>query len=34
VLGVKETVEKMEAAGEKAAPWVHEMLAAGNDSFL
>ncbi|TFV95701.1 3-hydroxyacyl-CoA dehydrogenase/enoyl-CoA hydratase family protein [Algoriphagus kandeliae] len=33
VLGVKETVEKMEAAGEKAAAWVHEMLDAGNDSF-
>lgn len=33
VLGVKETVEKMEAAGEKAAPWVHDMLAAGNESF-
>jgi 3-hydroxyacyl-CoA dehydrogenase len=33
ILGVKETVEKMEAAGEKAAPWVHEMLAAGHDTF-
>lgn len=33
ILGVKETVEKMEAAGEKAAAWVHEMLAAGNESF-
>ncbi|MCS5490984.1 3-hydroxyacyl-CoA dehydrogenase/enoyl-CoA hydratase family protein [Algoriphagus limi] len=33
VLGVKETVEKMEAAGEKAAAWVHEMLDAGNESF-
>ncbi|EIM77077.1 3-hydroxyacyl-CoA dehydrogenase [Nitritalea halalkaliphila LW7] len=33
ILGVKETVEKMEAAGEKAADWVHEMLAAGHESF-
>ncbi|SNS42942.1 3-hydroxyacyl-CoA dehydrogenase [Belliella buryatensis] len=33
VLGVKETVEKMEASGEKAAPWVHEMLAAGHNTF-
>lgn len=33
ILGVKETVEKMEAAGEKAAAWVHEMLEAGNESF-
>ncbi|SIS61709.1 3-hydroxyacyl-CoA dehydrogenase/enoyl-CoA hydratase family protein [Belliella pelovolcani] len=33
ILGVKETVEKMETAGEKAAPWVHEMLAAGHDTF-
>ncbi|EAZ81803.1 3-hydroxyacyl-CoA dehydrogenase/enoyl-CoA hydratase family protein [Algoriphagus machipongonensis] len=33
VLGVKETVEKMEAAGEKPAAWVYEMLEAGNDSF-
>jgi 3-hydroxyacyl-CoA dehydrogenase len=33
VLGVKETVEKMEAAGEKAAAWVHEMLAAGHENF-
>lgn len=33
ILGVKETVEKMEAAGEKAAAWVHEMLEAGHDSF-
>lgn len=33
VLGVKDTVEKMEAAGEKAATWVHEMLAAGHESF-
>jgi 3-hydroxyacyl-CoA dehydrogenase len=33
ILGVKETVEKMEAAGEKAAPWVYEMLDGGNTSF-
>ncbi|WPR74908.1 3-hydroxyacyl-CoA dehydrogenase/enoyl-CoA hydratase family protein [Algoriphagus sp. NG3] len=33
LLGVKETVEKMEAAGEKPADWVVEMLEAGNDSF-
>ncbi len=33
LLGVKNTVEKMESAGEKAAPWVHEMLSAGNTSF-
>src|SRR5690606_29496978 len=33
VLGVKETAEKMEAAGETAAPWAHEMLAAGNETF-
>ncbi|WP_194775145.1 3-hydroxyacyl-CoA dehydrogenase/enoyl-CoA hydratase family protein [Pararhodonellum marinum] len=33
ILGVKETVEKMEAAGEKAASWVHEMLVAGHESF-
>ena len=32
-LGVKETVTKMEAAGEKAAAWVHELLAAGHESF-
>ncbi len=33
VLGVKDTVEKMEQAGEKAAAWVHEMLEAGHESF-
>ena len=32
-LGVKETVAKMEAAGEKSATWVHELLAAGHESF-
>ena len=33
LLGVKETVDKMEAAGEKPAAWVYEMLEAGNESF-
>lgn len=33
ILGVKETVEKMEAADEKPAQWVYEMLDAGNSSF-
>ena len=33
VLGVKETVDKMESAGEKPAAWVYEMLEAGNESF-
>lgn len=33
ILGVKETVEKMEAAGEKPAGWVYEMLEAGHTSF-
>ncbi|MDN3203951.1 3-hydroxyacyl-CoA dehydrogenase/enoyl-CoA hydratase family protein [Algoriphagus sediminis] len=33
VLGVKETAEKMEAAGEKPADWVFEMLEAGFESF-
>jgi 3-hydroxyacyl-CoA dehydrogenase len=33
ILGVKNTVVKMEAAGEKAAAWVHEMLNAGHESF-
>lgn len=33
VLGVKETVDKMESAGEKPAAWVYGMLEAGNDSF-
>ncbi len=31
MLGVAETVEKMEAAGLDVAPWVKEMLAAGCD---
>jgi 3-hydroxyacyl-CoA dehydrogenase len=33
ILGVRDTVAKMEAAGEKAASWVHEMLEAGHESF-
>jgi 3-hydroxyacyl-CoA dehydrogenase len=33
MLGVKETVEQMEAAGYPAAQWVHEMLEAGAESF-
>jgi 3-hydroxyacyl-CoA dehydrogenase len=33
ILGVKETVEKMEATDEKPAQWVYEMLDAGNESF-
>lgn len=32
-LGVKETVEKMSAAGNTPAPWVKEMLDAGYESF-
>jgi 3-hydroxyacyl-CoA dehydrogenase len=32
-VGVKETLQKMEAAGLKIASWVHEMLAAGCESF-
>ena len=33
VLGVKKTLEQMELAGFKAAAWVHDMLAAGIESF-
>ncbi|MEX2512559.1 MAG: 3-hydroxyacyl-CoA dehydrogenase/enoyl-CoA hydratase family protein [Cyclobacteriaceae bacterium] len=33
ILGVKETVEKMESMGEKPADWVYEMLDGGNHSF-
>ncbi|MFC3416508.1 3-hydroxyacyl-CoA dehydrogenase NAD-binding domain-containing protein [Algoriphagus hitonicola] len=33
ILGVRETVKNMVAAGEKPADWVFEMLDAGNDSF-
>lgn len=33
VLGVAKTTEAMKNAGYKVAPWVEEMLAAGNKSF-
>lgn len=33
MLGVKETLEKMEKAGHESAPWVHEMVENGYDSF-
>lgn len=33
ILGVKETVERMEAAGMAPAAWVYDMLDAGNNSF-
>ncbi|MBK6829115.1 MAG: 3-hydroxyacyl-CoA dehydrogenase/enoyl-CoA hydratase family protein [Chitinophagaceae bacterium] len=33
VLGVPKTTEAMKAAGYTVAPWVDEMLAAGNRSF-
>ncbi|WP_375584695.1 3-hydroxyacyl-CoA dehydrogenase/enoyl-CoA hydratase family protein [Cyclobacterium xiamenense] len=33
ILGVKETVSKMEAAGQKPADWVYEMMETGIDSF-
>jgi len=33
LLGVKETAEKIEAAGHKVAGWVKEMIAAGFNSF-
>ena len=33
MLGVAETVEKMEAGGLNIAPWVKEMLAAGCQTF-
>jgi 3-hydroxyacyl-CoA dehydrogenase len=33
MLGVAETVEKMEDAGFEVAGWVHEMLDAGNEQF-
>ena len=32
-VGVRKTVEKMTAAGFNVAPWVNEMLAAGNETF-
>lgn len=33
MLGVAETVARMEASGLTVAPWVKEMLATGHDSF-
>ena len=33
LLGVKDTVAKMEAAGEKPAQWVYDMLSKGKESF-
>ncbi|MBC7874465.1 MAG: 3-hydroxyacyl-CoA dehydrogenase/enoyl-CoA hydratase family protein [Ferruginibacter sp.] len=33
VLGVAKTTEAMKAAGYSVAPWIDEMLAAGNKSF-
>jgi 3-hydroxyacyl-CoA dehydrogenase len=33
LLGVRETVEKMESMDIDVAPWVKEMLEAGNDTF-
>jgi len=33
VIGVERTVQAMKAAGYSVAPWVEEMLAAGNKSF-
>ncbi|WP_395625636.1 3-hydroxyacyl-CoA dehydrogenase NAD-binding domain-containing protein [Daejeonella sp.] len=33
VLDVKTALEGMKKNGNEAAPWVHEMLAAGHDSF-
>ncbi len=33
LLGVARTTEAMKAAGYKVAPWVDEMIAAGNKSF-
>ena len=33
MLGVKETVKKMKAAGYPAAKWVNEMLKAGVETF-
>src|SRR5204863_6220056 len=34
VLGVERTTKAMKEAGYKVAPWVDEMLAAGNKSFF
>ncbi len=33
LLGVRETVEKMESLGIEVGPWVKEMLEAGNEGF-
>lgn len=33
ILGVQDTVSKMEAEGERAAEWVYDMLNAGHTSF-
>lgn len=32
-VGLKKSIEKMEAAGYKPAAWVYDMIEAGNDSF-
>jgi 3-hydroxyacyl-CoA dehydrogenase len=34
VLGVSKTTEAMKTAGYKVAPWVEEMVAAGNKNFF
>jgi 3-hydroxyacyl-CoA dehydrogenase len=33
LLGVRETVERMESLGIEVGPWVKEMLEGGNESF-
>jgi 3-hydroxyacyl-CoA dehydrogenase len=33
VLGVEKQIQQMKAAGYKVAPWVEEMVAAGNKTF-
>ena len=33
ILGVRQTLEKMEQADQKPASWVYEMLESGKDSF-
>jgi 3-hydroxyacyl-CoA dehydrogenase len=33
MLGVAETIEKMEAAGHQVADWVKEMVSSGHESF-
>jgi 3-hydroxyacyl-CoA dehydrogenase len=32
-MGVPDTVKAMEATGQRAAPWIYEMLEKGNTSF-